>query len=54
MGKINVKCDGETFETKRKKGIIGWVDNQAPIFGHSHNLKCVQWESQGKLERMLL
>jgi hypothetical protein len=38
----------KTFESKWKKGMIGWANNQVPTLGPTHNIKSVQCELKGK------
>ncbi len=35
-------------ESKQKKEMIGWANNQAPALGPTHNLKSVGCELKGK------
>jgi len=41
-------ADEKTFEFKRKKRMIGQVDNQAFVLGPTQDLKCACCEFEGK------
>jgi hypothetical protein len=46
----NLVCNvvEKTSKSKRKKGMIGWANNQMPALDLAHNIKSVRCKLEGK------